>query len=1054
MRTTHTRISLLRLAVLYSFLPFFGLSLLINPGQITSVQGQEQTKLSLSSQESRQRVAIKRLSNLVKVLPAAQARPLINFLEVANTHLEMGQKVAACADQQNFINGVNALITAKQLDATQGKTLVDAASQIQTALGCSAAQVSTTGLLNNLTRLFNQEQHRVLHPSAQGGPDAFGYTFITNQPPGPTISSTFLDLNSTVPAGVVVGSGDNLGYTVPLAQSFNFYGTNYNSLLVSTNGYISTDLTDLGSDNTNDCPLPAAPSSGGGGRIYPLHDDLFLLGPGSRILQQFFMNCPRTNVGGGTEPCTVIMWDNAQFAFDDPDIGDIVPVGPPFDFEVILFHTSREIRVQVAAGNADHGATTTTGIQNPAATTGLTVACNTANSIPDNFAVSFILCSSITCPPNITTKANDPNQCGAVVTYPAPTGNAGCGVINCSPASGSFFPVGTTTVTCTSTAGPTCSFTVAVQDTQAPTITCPANKTQANDPNQCGAVVTYSSPTVSDNCPGVTVMCTPASGSFFPVGTTTVTCTASDASPNSPNASCTFTVTVQDTQAPVITCPANITTGTNSASGTAVTYTTTASDNCPGVTVTCTPASGSNFPVGSTTVNCTASDASPNSPDATCSFAVTVIRVTYTISDPLACTGPGNVVNGTFTIPNTGGAPVTVTATATLPAGLIGQVGSCTANILTTCTVNPTSVSYTATIPAGQTATVSYQAQVADFVTIGTQLCSTLTATFGGGGAALTLQACITANCPAVGPGTPFPVPGEVSDQRAGSVLVYNLYSSSIAAPNAQNTRISITNTHPSLRIAVHLFFVDGATCSIADSLVCLTPNQTASFLASDIDPGTTGYVVAVASSVATGCPIDFNYLIGDEYVKLSSGHAANLAAEGFAALAGSVPICNALSVTALLSFDGTNYNRAPRVLAASNVPSRADGNDTLIVLNRFGGSLVAGASTLGSIFGILYDDAENPLSFTFTAGVCQFRSSLSSNFPRVAPRFEQFIPAGRSGWAKFYSQSDIALLGAQINFNANAGTAANAFNQGHNLHKLTLTTAATLTIPIFPPNC
>jgi hypothetical protein len=158
--------------------------------------------------------------------------------------------------------------------------------------------------------------------------------------------------------------------------------------------------------------------------------------------------------------------------------------------------------------------------------------------------------------------------------------------------------------------------------------------------------------------------------------------------------------------------------------------------------------------------------------------------------------------------------------------------------------------------------------------------------------------------------------------------------------------------------------------------------------------------------------------------------------------------------VTTVLNFDGVSYNRAPRVLAASNLPSRADGNDTLIVLNRLGGSLVAGASTLGSLFGILYDDAENPLSFTFNAGVCQFRSSLSSNFPRVAPRFEQFIPAGRSGWAKFFSLSDNALLGAQINFNANAGTAANAFNQGHNLHKLSLTPSAQLTIPIFPPNC
>jgi hypothetical protein len=111
-------------------------------------------------------------------------------------------------------------------------------------------------------------------------------------------------------------------------------------------------------------------------------------------------------------------------------------------------------------------------------------------------------------------------------------------------------------------------------------------------------------------------------------------------------------------------------------------------------------------------------------------------------------------------------------------------------------------------------------------------------------------------------------------------------------------------------------------------------------------------------------------------------------------------------------------------------------------------------ATTFGPLFGILYDDAENPLSFTFNTGVCQFRSSLSSNFPRTAPRVEQFILASHSGWAKFFALANNALLGAQLNFNANAGTAANAFNQGHNLHKLTLTSAAQLTIPIFPPNC
>ncbi|MGA9770891.1 MAG: HYR domain-containing protein [Blastocatellia bacterium] len=143
--------------------------------------------------------------------------------------------------------------------------------------------------------------------------------------------------------------------------------------------------------------------------------------------------------------------------------------------------------------------------------------------------VSVIGCQlapcTITCPANVT-QTNDPNQCGAVVNYSAPTTTGSCGTVNCSPASGSFFPVGTTTVTCTTTSGPSCSFTVTVTDDQPPSITCPANITTSNNPNQCGAVVNYPPPTITDNCPGsFTATCNPPSGSFFPVGTTTVTCT-------------------------------------------------------------------------------------------------------------------------------------------------------------------------------------------------------------------------------------------------------------------------------------------------------------------------------------------------------------------------------------------------------------------------------------------------------------------------------------------------------------------------------------------------
>jgi hypothetical protein len=65
--------------------------------------------------------------------------------------------------------------------------------------------------------------------------------------------------------------------------------------------------------------------------------------------------------------------------------------------------------------------------------------------------------------------SNDPDECGASVDYMAPSA-AGCGTVTCDHPSGSFFAVGETTVTCASTAGPSCSFKVTVNDAQAPVI--------------------------------------------------------------------------------------------------------------------------------------------------------------------------------------------------------------------------------------------------------------------------------------------------------------------------------------------------------------------------------------------------------------------------------------------------------------------------------------------------------------------------------------------------------------------------------------------------------
>ncbi|MCI0489867.1 MAG: HYR domain-containing protein [Blastocatellia bacterium] len=239
-----------------------------------------------------------------------------------------------------------------------------------------------------------------------------------------------------------------------------------------------------------------------------------------------------------------------------------------------------------------------------------------------------ILPCAITCPSNVT-QPNDPGQCGAVVNFPAPATEGDCIAVTCNPASGSFFPVGATTVTCTATAGPSCSFTVTVNDTQSPSINCPAPIVKSNDAGQCSAIVNFTA-TATDNCPIGVPVCMPASGSSFPVGTTTVTCTVQDAAGNSKN--CSFTVTVNDTQKPTITCPDDITAvGSVGQSTVVVNYTApsvaagTASDNCAVASVVCNPPSGSAFPLGTTTVTCTAADTSGNT--AQCSFRVSVFDV-------------------------------------------------------------------------------------------------------------------------------------------------------------------------------------------------------------------------------------------------------------------------------------------------------------------------------------------------------------------------------------------------------------------------------------------
>jgi hypothetical protein len=162
--------------------------------------------------------------------------------------------------------------------------------------------------------------------------------------------------------------------------------------------------------------------------------------------------------------------------------------------------------------------------------------------------------------------------------------------------------------------------------TNAPVIICPSNMVVWTCSNSAPA--TYKAEATTDCCTNVNVTCSPPSGTQFPVGTHTVTCTARDTCGN-PSSTCTFTVTVRpDTAAPVLHCPE----GTNRywvcTSQTPLQYTVTATDDCDtNVTIVCTPPPGTIVGApGLYTVNCRATDDCGKTDD--CQFRILIIRDT------------------------------------------------------------------------------------------------------------------------------------------------------------------------------------------------------------------------------------------------------------------------------------------------------------------------------------------------------------------------------------------------------------------------------------------
>jgi uncharacterized repeat protein (TIGR01451 family) len=298
---------------------------------------------------------------------------------------------------------------------------------------------------------------------------------------------------------------------------------------------------------------------------------------------------------------------------------------------------------------------------------------------------------TLDCPDNINAIANTTESSvrGAHVTFASADPSGDCGAVTATPLSGSFFPVGTTTVTVTSeTNGGSCSFTVTVEDqgVNPPTISCPANPPAANANGDCEAAVAVGTATATGN--NVTVFGTRSDGKpmytcdangnctrrssddTFSSGITTITWVAyshnvagpyadadAEEASRTGSAHCTQTVIVNDVTPPVITAVDSTVSADATCQAAVPDYTNSVTDNCScsandnsqdcisqqRITLTQDVAAGTMVGLGPHTIHLTANDGASNpGPDGIPETAddgtgnVTVKTITFTVNDTTA----------------------------------------------------------------------------------------------------------------------------------------------------------------------------------------------------------------------------------------------------------------------------------------------------------------------------------------------------------------------------------------------------------------------------------
>ncbi len=446
------------------------------------------------------------------------------------------------------------------------------------------------------------------------------------------------------PAHRAAFDGDGYVGDVPLGFSFNFYGNTYDKVNIYANGFLQfgapqTDPTGNGFFRAGFIPSTALPNN---------------------IIAFAWTDWSPQLVEGGVRFETRGTAPSRRFVLQFNNVPEFHSTGFVM-MQLVLEEGTNTITIYTNTLNTiNSGHVITQGIENADGTQALVdTGTNKISGLTGLRRMNFFSLTNDAVrftpprPPTVTAPANisvntapaAPSVAAAVGFCSAPV-NVGTatatddigvvsivGVRSDGAALDADYPKGVTTITwtATDTDGMTDSQqqTVTVVDKENPLFSnVPGSLTADNDPHLPSAVVATGSPEAKDNCQDVTVSSKRSDNpslslaSPFPVGVTKITWTATDGSGNSSSAE--QTITVRDVENPIITVPESFTRNATTTTGGSVTYDVSALDNVGVVSLSCDRQSGTNFPLGSTTVTCTATDAAGNSVSG--SFVVTLLN--------------------------------------------------------------------------------------------------------------------------------------------------------------------------------------------------------------------------------------------------------------------------------------------------------------------------------------------------------------------------------------------------------------------------------------------